>query len=77
MSPENNPQASCHTVAVSSPGSGMARQIVVQYQPSNHAPWQRYASCRTPQQAEACLSHLSRKGFPTRLIRYGSSPTAS
>lgn len=64
-------------VATSSPGGVIGRQYRVQYRDGSRTPWQCYASCLRPEQAEQFCVELERKGYRTRLISYRLCPVAA
>jgi hypothetical protein len=76
-STETSTQSGRKAVATSSPGGAIARQYRVQYRAGSRTPWQCYAACLRPEQAEQCRVDLERRGYRTRLISYRLCPVAA
>ena len=66
-----------HTLAVSSPGGGVARQYVVQFQALTEEDWRRYGSFRSAEHAEKCLQNLHRRGYRARVVQHSIVPAAA
>ena len=75
MTPASESSACVKQVAPSTPG-GQARQFRVQYRSLRERTWRLYACFRSPDQAEACVRKLLRRGENARMIGYRFCPTA-
>ncbi len=65
------------TLAVSTPGAGVARQYRVQFQDPLHDGWHRYGSFQSLQLARQCEESLKRRGYQVRIITYRICPAAA
>lgn len=77
MAGPNLLEPSLLTLAVSSPGAGVARHYRLQFQRDAADHWHMYGSYPSRLQAEECLKGLSDRVYRARLVPFNLCPAAA